>query len=164
MKKIISLVLLLTLVFSMTACGQTVQTETDTAGNIETFPAAESAQEGEEAAPLESAATDMEEETTVKAGFDFETKTVMLNSGYEMPINGLGTYSLHGDECINAVKSALRSGVRLIDTASAYGNEEEIGQAIREAIDEGIIQRNDIFVITKIYPGGEIKKSVGLLE
>ena len=157
MKKIVSLALLLSLVFSVTACGQTVQTETDAAGNIETSKAAERAQESEEAAPTESAATDTEEETTVKAEFDFETKTVMLNSGYEMPINGLGTYSLHGDECINAVKSALSSGVRLIDTASAYGNEEEIGQAIREAIDEGIIQREDIFVITKIYPGSEME-------
>ena len=157
MKKIVSLALLLSLVFSVTACGQTVQTETDAAGNIETSKAAERAQESEEAAPTESAATDTEEETTVKAEFDFETKTVMLNSGYELPINGLGTYSIHGDECINAVKSALSSGVRLIDTASAYGNEEEIGQAIREAIDEGIIQREDIFVITKIYPGSEME-------
>ena len=89
--------------------------------------------------------------------FNFEAKTVMLNSGYEMPINGLGTYSLHGDECINSVKSALSNGVRLIDTASAYGNEEEIGQAIREAISEGIIQREDIFVTTKIYPGSEME-------
>lgn len=88
--------------------------------------------------------------------FNFETRTVTLNSGYEMPINGLGTYSLHGDECINSIKAALRSGVRLIDTASAYGNEEEVGQAIREAIDEGIIQREDVFVITKIYPGSEM--------
>ena len=88
--------------------------------------------------------------------FNFETRTVILNSGYEMPINGLGTYSLHGDECIDSVKAALRSGVRLIDTASAYGNEEEVGQAIREAIDEGIIQREDVFVITKIYPGIEM--------
>ncbi len=46
---------------------------------------------------------------------------------------------------------------RLIDTASAYGNEAEIGQAIREAIGEGIIRREDIFVITKIYPGDEMK-------
>lgn len=98
------------------------------------------------------------EQTAVKdSSFDFESHTVMLNSGYEMPINGLGTYSLHGDECINAVKSALSSGVRLIDTASAYGNEEEVGQAIREAIDEGIIKREDIFVTTKIYPGDEMK-------
>lgn len=94
--------------------------------------------------------------TTSVAVFDFESRTVMLNSGYEAPINGLGTYSLHGDECINSVKSALSNGVRLIDTASAYGNEEEIGQAIREAIDEGIVKREDIFIITKIYPGSEM--------
>lgn len=99
-------------------------------------------------------ATNEQKQTGV---FDFDTKTVLLNSGYEMPINGLGTYSLHGDECINAVKSALKSGVRLIDTASAYENEEEIGQAIREAIDEGIIKREDIFVTTKIYPGSEME-------
>lgn len=77
----------------------------------------------------------------------------MLNSGYEMPVNGLRTYSLHGDECINTVKSALSNGVRLIDTASAYDNEGEIG----EAIDEGIVQREDIFVMTKIYPGNEME-------
>lgn len=88
--------------------------------------------------------------------FDFETKTVMLNSGYEMPINGLGTYSLHGDTCINSVKSALESGVRLIDTASAYGNEAEVGQAVREAMAEYGIKRDEIFVITKIYPGSEM--------
>lgn len=89
--------------------------------------------------------------------FNFDTKTVLLNSGYEMPINGLGTYSLHGNECRNAVRTALENGVRLIDTASAYGNEAEIGQAIREAIEDGIIKREDIFVITKIYPGNEMK-------
>ena len=96
-------------------------------------------------------------DTSAKTGvFDFETHTVMLNSGYEIPINGLGTYSLHGDECRNSVRSALENGVRLIDTASAYGNEEEIGQAIREAIDDGIIKRNELFVTTKIYPGDEM--------
>jgi diketogulonate reductase-like aldo/keto reductase len=89
--------------------------------------------------------------------FNFDTKTVLLNSGYEMPINGLGTYSLHGDECRNAVRTALENGVRLIDTASAYGNEEEIGQAIRKAIEDGIIKREDIFVITKIYSGKEME-------
>ena len=41
--------------------------------------------------------------------FNFDTKTVLLNSGYEMPINGLGTYSLHGDECRNAVRTALEN-------------------------------------------------------
>ncbi len=82
------------------------------------------------------------------ASFNFETKSVKLNSGYEMPINGIGTYSLTGDTCYNAVSSAINAGVRLIDTAYMYGNEEEIGKTIR---DSGI-PREEIFVITKIYP------------
>ena len=89
----------------------------------------------------------LEQEENV-AKFNFETRSVKLNSGYEMPINGLGTYSLTGDTCYDAVSSALQSGVRLIDTAYMYGNEEEIGKAIR---DSGI-PREEIFVITKIYP------------
>ena len=54
------------------------------------------------------------------------------------------------------MKSALASGVRLIDTASAYGNEQEVGQAIREAMEEFDIPREEIFVTTKIYPGSEM--------
>lgn len=88
------------------------------------------------------------EEDYKKAVFNFDTKTVKLNSGYEMPLNGLGTYSLTGDECYNSVKSALEAGVRLFDTAYMYNNEEEVGRAIRDSK----IPREDIFVITKIYP------------
>jgi diketogulonate reductase-like aldo/keto reductase/flavodoxin len=80
--------------------------------------------------------------------FNFDTKTVKLNSGYEMPINGLGTYSLTGEECVNAVTEALERGVRLIDTAYMYHNEAEVGQAIRNSS----VPREDIFVITKLYP------------
>ncbi|MDE6407994.1 MAG: aldo/keto reductase [Anaeroplasmataceae bacterium] len=75
--------------------------------------------------------------------------TVKLNSGYEMPILGLGTYSLHGDTCKTAVLSAIHQGYRLIDTAYMYGNEIEIGEAIRESN----VPREQLFVITKIYPG-----------
>lgn len=82
------------------------------------------------------------------SNFDFEKRTVTLNSGYEMPLNGIGTYSLNGDIAYNSIRSALDSGVRLIDTAYMYGNEEEIGRAIR---DSGI-PRSEIFLITKIYP------------
>ena len=80
--------------------------------------------------------------------FNIETRTVKLNSGYEMPLNGIGTYSLTGDTCYNAITSALNSRVRLIDTAYMYGNEEEIGRAIRDSN----VPREEIFVITKIYP------------
>ena len=80
--------------------------------------------------------------------FDFKTKTVMLNSGYPMPLNGIGTYSLTGDTCVTSVSEALKRGVRLIDTAYMYHNEEEVGRAVRESG----IPREDIFVITKLYP------------
>lgn len=80
--------------------------------------------------------------------FDFDTRSVLLNSGYEMPVYGIGTYSLHGEECKNSITAALNSGVGLIDTAHAYGNEEEIGEAIRSSG----IPREEIFVITKLYP------------
>ena len=160
MSKIFSLIFVFLLVFPMTACGQNKAEENRTAGGIETIPVTDIIERVRETR-TSSHDTGSEpaagEETIVKAEFDFERKTVMLNSGYEMPINGLGTYSLHGDECISSVKSALSDGVRLIDTASAYGNEEEIGQAIREAIGEGIIQREDIFITTKIYPGNEME-------
>lgn len=80
--------------------------------------------------------------------FNFETKSVKLDSGYEMPLNGIGTYSLTGDTAYNSITSALNSGVRLIDTAYIYGNEEEIGRAIKDFN----VPREEIFIITKIYP------------
>ena len=80
--------------------------------------------------------------------FDFESKTVMLNSGYEMPIMGLGTYSLSDEECYNSVTALLEAGGRLVDTAHIYGNETAVGRAVR---DSGV-PREEIFVITKLYP------------
>lgn len=82
------------------------------------------------------------------SSFNFETKTVKLNSGYEMPLNGIGTYSLTGDTCYNSIINALNSGVRLIDIAYMYHNEEEIGKAIKDSD----IPREEIFITTKLYP------------
>ncbi|QWU13120.1 Aldo/keto reductase [Paenibacillus sophorae] len=80
--------------------------------------------------------------------FNFETKTVLLNSGYEMPILGMGTYSLSDEECFNSVTAFLDAGGRLIDTAYMYHNEESVGRAIRASS----VPREEIFVITKLYP------------
>ena len=87
-------------------------------------------------------------DTTGVGTFDFETRTVLLNSGYTMPINGLGTYALTGETCFSSVSAALERGVRLIDTAYMYHNEAEVGRAVRESG----IPRDEIFVITKLYP------------
>ena len=80
--------------------------------------------------------------------FDIDEKTVTLISGYEMPLNGLGTYSLKDEICVQYVSSALASGVRLIDTAHAYDNEEAIGKAIKASG----VPREDLFITTKLYP------------
>ena len=79
-------------------------------------------------------------------------KMVKLNSGYEMPTLGLGTWTLTGQVCEDAVYAALKSGYRLIDTAKYYGNESEVGKAVARAISDGICKREEIFITTKLLP------------
>ena len=56
---------------------------------------------------------------------------------------------IKGDDVINSVYEAIKTGYRLIDTASLYRNEKEVGIAIKRAIDEGIVKREDLFVCSK---------------
>ena len=71
--------------------------------------------------------------------------TLPLRSGAEIPVLGLGTSPLQGAESAAQVRTALEAGYRLIDTAENYGNEDAIGQAIR---DSGI-DRSEVFITTK---------------
>ena len=94
------------------------------------------------------------------------SKRLKLNNGLEIPIMGLGTTrlrnlddankSLKGDDRMKDVEevvySSIKHGTRLIDTASKYENEVEVGKGIKKAIDEGIVKREDLFVITKMWP------------
>lgn len=74
--------------------------------------------------------------------------TFELHNGVQMPYFGLGVYlSEDGQEVVNAVKWAVESGYRHIDTASIYKNEEGVGQGIKEAG----IAREDIFVVSKVW-------------
>ncbi|MCM1166879.1 MAG: aldo/keto reductase [Lachnospiraceae bacterium] len=84
--------------------------------------------------------------------FDFETRTVLLNDGNEMPILGIGTFTLSDDQASDSVYWALSEGYHLIDTAKAYNNEVGVGRGIKRAIDDGIVKREDIFVTTKLWP------------
>ena len=88
----------------------------------------------------ENTGSEQQEASGISEGqvFDLENGTVMLNSGYEMPILGIGTFRLSGSEAENSVYWALRDGYRLIDTARIYGNEADVGRGIQRAIDEGI--------------------------
>jgi methylglyoxal/glyoxal reductase len=70
----------------------------------------------------------------------------ILNNGISMPLLGLGVYDMHAQEAIKATRFALETGYRLIDTASMYENEKEIGVAIADCQ----IPRNELFVTTKV--------------
>ena len=82
--------------------------------------------------------------------FNFETKTVKLNSGWEMPIIGIGTYYLSTSQAEESVYNALKVGMRLIDTADIYGNEVGVGRGIARAMKDFGIKREEIFVTSKL--------------
>lgn len=88
---------------------------------------------------------------TMTNPFDFEKKTVLLNSGYEMPIIGIGTYLLSSSQAEQSVYNALKVGMRLIDTADIYGNEDGVGRGIRRAMQDFGISREEIFVTSKLW-------------
>jgi diketogulonate reductase-like aldo/keto reductase len=77
-----------------------------------------------------------------------ESASVELASGTSMPILGLGTWQAQGRSASAAVLSALEVGYRHIDTATAYGNEAEVGRAVSESG----VPREEVFVTTKLPP------------
>jgi diketogulonate reductase-like aldo/keto reductase len=77
------------------------------------------------------------------------TPDITLNNNIKMPRIGLGTHKI--ENCAEIVYESIKSGCRLIDTASVYQNEKQVGQGIKKAIDEGIVKREDLFVVTKIW-------------
>ncbi len=72
---------------------------------------------------------------------------ITLNNGMKMPLLGLGTWDLRGQQCIDIVVDAIDVGYRLIDTAQMYGNEKEVGKGIKQSG----IDRHELFLTTKIY-------------
>ena len=104
-----------------------------------------------------------EEGSALTGAFDFDSRRVLLNSGYEMPIIGLGTWTLSNDEAEASVYAALECGMRLIDTARYYGNEVGVGRGLQRAIDDGIVTREEVFITTKIY-GGNYERAGGIID
>lgn len=77
---------------------------------------------------------------------------ITLNNGTTMPWFGLGVFKVEeGPELVQAVKTAIKHGYRSIDTAAIYGNEEGVGQGIREGLKEAGISREDLFVTSKVW-------------
>ncbi|MDT2640291.1 aldo/keto reductase [Enterococcus dongliensis] len=78
-------------------------------------------------------------------------QTITLNNGVEMPQLGFGVYQIPLEETAEAVYQAIKTGYRLIDTASIYGNEKETGEGIKRAINEGLVTREELFVTSKLF-------------
>lgn len=75
-----------------------------------------------------------------------------LNNGLKMPLEGFGVFQVRDkEECRKSVLEAIKAGYRLIDTAASYTNEDAVGEAVREAIREGICTREELFITSKMW-------------
>lgn len=85
-----------------------------------------------------------------------------LNTGHKIPAIGYGTWQAAPGVVAEGVYHALKSGYRLLDCAYCYGNEAEVGQGLAKAIGEGIVKREDVFVVTKVWATYNTRVSLGL--
>lgn len=79
-------------------------------------------------------------------------ETVKLNNGVEMPLEGFGVFQISdAAQCEQVVYDAIKTGYRLLDTAAAYMNEEAVGKGVSRAIADGIVNREELFITTKVW-------------
>nr|POF05911.1 putative nad(p)h-dependent d-xylose reductase xyl1 [Quercus suber] len=77
--------------------------------------------------------------------------TTKLNNGKEMPLVGFGLWKVTNETCADTVYNAIKTGYRLFDGACDYGNEVEAGQGVKRAIDEGLVKREQLFIVSKLW-------------
>lgn len=87
--------------------------------------------------------------------------TFKLNNGQEIPAVGLGTWQSAAGQVEAAVAFALKDGYKLVDCAYCYGNEDEVGQGLKEAFASGV-KREDIFVMAKVWATYSLRPEEGL--
>lgn len=87
-------------------------------------------------------------------------KTLRFNNDDQLHAIGLGTWKSEPGEVKKAVKYALSIGYRHIDCAAIYGNEKEIGEALKEVFEEGDIRRNEVFITSKLWNNAHRKEDV----
>ena len=85
----------------------------------------------------------------------------MLNSQKKMPKVGFGLWKIPQDICSDAVYNAIKAGYRHLDSACDYGNEVQVGEGIKRAIDDGLCTREDLWVTSKLWNTYHAKEHVG---
>jgi len=76
---------------------------------------------------------------------------IKLANGIEIPMQGFGVFQVPAGDTETVVLDAIKTGYRLIDTAYSYGNEKAVGEAVKRAIDLGLVKREELFITTKAY-------------
>ncbi|CAJ2679415.1 NADP-dependent D-sorbitol-6-phosphate dehydrogenase-like [Trifolium pratense] len=76
---------------------------------------------------------------------------ITLNNGFKMPIIGLGVWRMQGQEIKDLILNSIKIGYRHFDCAADYKNESEVGEALKEAFDTGLVKREDLFITTKLW-------------
>ena len=75
-----------------------------------------------------------------------------LNNAIKMPMEGFGVFQVRDkEECKRSVLDAIKAGYRLIDTAASYTNEDAVGEAVKEAVAQGICTREELFITSKMW-------------
>ncbi len=87
-------------------------------------------------------------------------KSLMFQNNDKIPMLGLGTWKSPSREVYNAVREAIRVGYRHIDCAAIYGNEQEVGKAVRNAIQAGDVNREELWITSKLWNNAHLKKDV----
>ncbi|XP_042480980.1 NADP-dependent D-sorbitol-6-phosphate dehydrogenase-like [Macadamia integrifolia] len=76
---------------------------------------------------------------------------ITLNNGFKMPVVGLGVWRMEGKSIKNLLTTAIKIGYRHFDCAADYKNEVEVGEALKEAFQTGLVKREDLFITTKLW-------------
>lgn len=76
---------------------------------------------------------------------------ITLNNGLKAPKIGLGLWKIPREVAADQVYNAIKLGYRSFDGAADYGNEKEVGQGIKRAIDDGLVKREELFIISKLW-------------
>ena len=107
------------------------------------------------------------EEVRMQERKENSKQSLTLRNGVSMPLLGFGVLQMKDpEECERCVREAFESGYRMFDTAASYGNEREVGNALKKIVEEGKARREDLFVITKLWIDGasEVPPMVNQVE
>ncbi len=98
--------------------------------------------------------------STGSVGTAIAVKEHGFANGDRMPLLGLGTWKAEAGEVYSALREAIRIGYRHIDCAALYGNEAEVGSAIRDSISGGEVTRDDLFIVSKLWSNAHGRRNV----